>query len=252
MSSLNYICYKMRHTFRFLLLATLTVCAACAEAPKEGIGEESSQDVFTIPYRTAEPDSGRIITAEVWKGVPVEKVFSAPWTDDRRDATEFQCYLSPHYFYFKFQVPDETITLQEPFLKKLDVCNEDRAEIFLSATPGMETYYSMEIDPAGRTLDYVTHYYRQFDYDWAFETLQTETSIEAARYTVAGRLSTAEMQQIGIPTDKFYMGVFRADFDGLEHVVWYSLLRVEREKADFHLPEMLFPVRVEQPRLTQP
>ena len=70
MSSLNYICYKMRHTFRFLSLATLTVCAACAEAPKEGIGEESSQDVFTIPYRTAEPDSGCIITAEVWKGVP--------------------------------------------------------------------------------------------------------------------------------------------------------------------------------------
>ena len=238
----------MRHTLIPCMLAAVTLAACTSKTEKN----DPAQDVFTMAWRTAEPDTGGIITAPVWDKVPVQKAFSAPWTDDRWDATEFQCDLSPHYFYFKFQVPDETITLQEPFVKKLDVCNEDRAEIFLSATPGMETYYSMEIDPAGRALDYVTNYYRQFDYDWGFHTLQIETTIEDARYTVAGRLSTAEMQQLGIALDDFYMGVFRADFDGPEHVVWYSLLRVEREKADFHLPEMLFRVRVEQPELTQP
>ena len=230
------------------MLAVVTL-AACTSQTREG---NPSQEVFTMAWRTAEPDTGSIIQASVWADVPVQKSFSAPWTDDLRDATEFQCYLSPHYFYFKFQVQDETITLHEPFMKKLDVCSEDRAEIFLSATPGMETYYSMEIDPAGRSLDYVTNYYRQFDYEWSFQTLQVETRIEEAKYIVAGRLSTAEMQQLGIPADEFYMGVFRADFDGPEHVVWYSLLRVERQAADFHLPEMLYKVAVEKPKTTQP
>ena len=238
----------MRHlTILFLLAAVMLAC--CTETEKE---IECMNEVFTMTQQTAEPDTGSIITAAVWEKVPVHKTFSAPWTDNKEDETEFQCYLSPHYFYFKFLVPDQTITLQESFLKKLDVCYEDRAEIFISATPGMETYYSMEIDPKGRALDYVTNYYRQFDYDWSFSTLQIETVVEASRYIVAGRLSTAEMIQVGIPLNTFYMGVFRADFDGPKDVVWYSLLRVNREKADFHIPEMLYKVNVEAPKLTAP
>ena len=41
------------------------------------------------------------------------------------------------------------------------------------------------------------------------------------------------------------MGVFRADFDGPEQVVWYSLLKTQRQQADFHIPEMLFKVTVQ-------
>ena len=233
----------------FLSLLVVLVFSSCSRGNGES---ENLNAVFTMARQTAEPDTGFIIAAPVWEKVPVLKSFSAPWTDNRQDETAFQCYLSPHYFYFRFQVPDQTLTMHEPFLKKLDVCDEDRAEIFLSATSGMETYYSMEIDPRGRALDYVTNYYRQFDYDWSFSTLQIETQIEDWGYIVAGRLSTAEMLQLGIPLDGFYMGVFRADFDGPKNVVWYSLLRVEREKADFHIPEMLYRVSVEAPRTTQP
>ena len=236
----------MKQTTLLFLLATIAF-AACTN---ESLESQSAEFVMTC--QTAEPDTGSIISATVWDKVPIQKSFCAPWSGDKQDETKFQCYLSPHYFYFKFQVPDQTITLQEPFLKKLDVCNEDRAEIFLSATPGMETYYCMEIDPAGRALDYVTHYYRQFDYDWSFCSLQIETVVEASKYIVAGRLSTIEMMQLGIPLNGFYMGVFRADFDGPENVVWYSLLRTEREKADFHLPEMLYRVKVEAPMTTEP
>ncbi len=237
---------NMRQTTILFLLATIVFVACTQER------QEVHNAKFIMSRQTAEPDTGSIITAAVWDKVPLQKTFCAPWSDDKQDETEFQCYLSPHYFYFKFQVPDQTITLQEPFLNKLDVCCEDRAEIFLSATPGMETYYCMEIDPAGRALDYVSNYYRQFDYDWSFCTLQIETVVEDSKYIVAGRLSTLEMMQLGIPQNEFYMGVFRADFDGPEKVVWYSLLRTERKKADFHLPEMLYHVIVEAPMTTEP
>jgi len=236
----------MRSIAYLFLLVFITLSACTSEK------EVKSHTVFTMSRQTAEPDTGRIITAPVWERVPQQKVFSAPWSEDKTDETVFQCYLSPHYFYFKFQVPDETITLAEPFRKKLDVCDEDRAEIFLSATPGMETYYCMEIDPEGRALDYVSGYYRQFDYEWSFSTLQIETTIEDTRYIVAGRLSTAEMMQLGLPLDDFYMGVFRADFAGPKDVVWYSLLRVEREQADFHIPEMLYKVEVDKPMTSRP
>lgn len=239
----------MRHSTTLILLAAIAF-SACTAREKEK--EEKPGPVFTMSRQTAEPDTGSIIAAPVWERVPVQKSFCAPWSDNLQDETEFQCYLSPHYFYFRFQVPDQTLTLHEPFEKKLDVCDEDRAEIFLSATPGMETYYSMEIDPKGRALDYVTNYYRQFDYGWCFSSLQIETQVSSTGYIVAGRLSTAEMLQLGIPLDGFYMGVFRADFDGPRDVVWYSLLRVEREQADFHVPEMLYRVEVEAPKTSEP
>ena len=241
----------MRQMFIPLVLATL-MFAACTKVSVQTVNEDLGNEVFTMSWRSAEPDMDGIITASVWDDVPVQTSFSAPWSDDKRDETDFRCYLSPHYLYFRFCVPDQSLTLQEPFLKKLDVGNEDRAEIFLSATPGMETYYSMEIDPAGRVLDYVTHYYRQYDYDWGFHSLQLATKVGEAEYIVAGRLSTAEMLQLGISLDEFYMGVFRADFNGPKNVVWYSLLRVEREKADFHIPEMLYKVVVEKPQTTLP
>lgn len=239
----------MKHSTPLIVLAFI-VLSACT--PREKGGTEPARPIFSMPRQTAEPDTGSIISATVWQRVPAMKSFCAPWTDDLQDETQFQCYLSPHYMYFRFQVPDQTLTLKEPFREKLDVCPEDRAEIFLSATPGMDIYYCMEMDPRGRTLDYVASFYRQYDYEWSFATLQTETQISADGYIVAGRLSTAEMLQLGIPLDVFYMGIFRADFDGPQNVVWYSLLRVEREQADFHIPEMLYRVEVETPRTTAP
>ena len=176
------------------LLTLAVLLSACEKQP--------SQPTFSMQWLTAEPDTGQIINAEVWQQVSLHEGFDAHWSG-KQDETKFQCYLSPHYFYFKFQVPEQTLTLKEPFEKKLDVCNEDRAEIFLSATPDMHTYYCMEMDPKGRALDYVTNYYRKYDYNWAFHSLQMETSILDNSYIVAGRLSTAEMLQLGIPLDEF-------------------------------------------------
>ena len=242
----------MKRTFVLLLLAVM-VLAACMKHEKAGNQNDESkktdslqpQPEITLDYIEYEPDKGAILWSEIWLSVNVHKSFSAPWSDNRQDQTEFQCYLSFSYLYFRFRVPDKTLTLHDPFRRKLDVCDEDRAEIFLSATAGMDTYYCMEIDPKGRVLDYKANYYRQFDYEWSFSTLQTESYIADGCYIVSGRLSTAELQQLGIPIHGFYMGVFRADFDGPKDVVWYSLLRVEREQADFHIPEMLFLVKKE-------
>jgi|GEM_PF-1248489 len=205
------------------------------------LSSQTAKPKFAIEHRKAEPAKGCIISDGVWKKVAVKQTFHAPWSK-LDDDTRFQCYLSDNYFYFKFRVNDSTLTLKRPFGKKLDVAREDRVEIFLSATAGMSVYYCLETDPDGHTLDYKAEYCRKFDYGWSFSTLETETSkaSDLKSHIVAGRLSTAEMKRLGIDTDKFYMGIFRADFDTPRRVVWYSLLPVYRKKADFHRPEMLF------------
>ena len=205
------------------------------------LSPQTTKPQFSIEHRKAEPAKGSIIHDGVWKQVAVSQTFHAPWSK-LEDDTRFQCYLSKNYFYFKFRVNDTTLTLKRPFKKKLDVAREDRVEIFLSATADMSAYYCLETDPDGNTLDYKAGYYRKFDYNWSFATLETETATapDHKSYTVAGRLSTDEMKKLGISTDKFYMGIFRADFDTPRKVVWYSLLPAHRAKADFHLPEMLF------------
>ncbi len=198
---------------------------------------------LTVTRKSEEPAVGNIIRSTVWDNVPVRQTFHAPWSK-LRDDTRFQCYMTDNYFYFKFSVTDSTLALRRPFKKKLDVAEEDRVEIFLSPTANMKTYYCMEMDPDGYTLDYKANYFRKFNYTWNFSTLELETAKDNCGYTVAGRLSVVEMKRLGMPSDGFYIGVFRADFDAHGNVVWYSLSSRYRSKADFHVPEMQFKAAV--------
>ena len=225
----------MKQTALLFLLATIAFAACTNESL------ESQSTEFVMTCQTAEPDTGSIITATVWDKVPIQKSFFAPWSGDKQDETEFQCYLSPHYFYFKFQVPDQTITLQEPFLKKLDVCNEDRAEIFLSATPGMETYYCMEIDPAGRALDYVTHYYRQFDYDW-HSGITASGKPHKGGYRVDVEFPKSFLEELGVLQEdgSVILGLYRAEAVTPDNINWYSLVDPQTPEPDFHVPATLF------------
>ena len=91
----------------------------------------------------------------------------APW-DGLDEGTVFRCFSDQDSFYFLYEVPEQTLTLTEPFLKERDVDPEDRVEIFFSPRLEMDIYYCAEIDPMGRVMDYKAKYYRDFDYDWNF------------------------------------------------------------------------------------
>ncbi len=201
------------------------------------------QTPFEIPLCSSEPDVGYIIDHTVWEEPVAQlKDFHAPW-DGKKDDTFFQCFFSADYFYFRFRVNDTTLTLVPDYKTKMDVGPEDRAEIFLSPTAEMQRYYGAEIDPLGRVLDYTASYFRKFDYGWSFSSLECETRIEQGGYLVGGRWSLDEWRTLGLDPAHFYMGVFRADFDG-PAVTWYSALRRYHKKADFHIPSQLFPARL--------
>ena len=163
----------------------------------------------------------------------------APW-DGLDEGTVFRCFSDQDSFYFLYEVPEQTLTLTEPFLKERDVDPEDRVEIFFSPRLEMDIYYCAEIDPMGRVMDYKAKYYRDFDYDWNFATLEVLPKIEEGRYVVAGKLSKQELRDLGVDLGGFYMGVFRADFRPGEKEIWYSAVPTEDKSPDFHKPEVLF------------
>ncbi len=163
----------------------------------------------------------------------------APW-DGLDEGTIFRCFSDQDSFYFVYEVPEQTLTLTEPFLKERDVDPEDRVEIFFSPRLEMDIYYCAEIDPMGRVMDYKAKYYRDFDYDWNFATLEVLPKIEEGRYVVAGKLSKQELRDLGVDLGGVYMGVFRADFRPGEKEIWYSAVPTEDKSPDFHKPEVLF------------
>ncbi|MBR1872598.1 MAG: hypothetical protein IJ795_05265 [Bacteroidales bacterium] len=164
----------------------------------------------------------------------------APW-DGLDDNTIFRCFTDSDWFYFHYEVEESTLTLTEGFCKERDVDPEDRVEIFFSPREEMDIYYCAEIDPEGRIMDYKAKYYRDFDYEWDFSTMEVVTKISQGRYSVSGKVSKKELSDLEIvPGKPFRMGVFRADFRQDGSCNWYSAVPTEDKSPDFHKPDLLF------------
>lgn len=169
----------------------------------------------------------------------------APW-DGLVDNTRFCCHSTAESFFFSFEVEDSTITVSGTSDSERVVDNEDRVEIFFCPAGGMKKgYHCAEIDPQGRIMDYEVHFYRDFDFGWGFSTMKVDASYTPWGYRVAGSVSRAELEQLGLDLDKgFKLGVFRADFHADSPENWYSLVPEYDGKPDFHKDFVLFNCRM--------
>ncbi len=173
--------------------------------------------------------------------------FNAPW-DGLTDDTEFRLSADGSRISFRYSVIDSTLTIADDFTHERTVDNEDRVEIYFCPDKEMSLYYCLEIDPCGRVMDYSGRYYRQMDYEWGFKTLQTSAELTKDGYIVYGSIERQELEKLGIDlTGGFHMGLFRADFHPDMSVNWYSFVSTDAEEADFHKPDVLFPVRIPEP-----
>lgn len=185
------------------------------------------------------------------QGVPdvgqgyVTRALHAPW-DGLEDNTRFCCHSTADRFFFSFEVEDGTLTLSDSFDTERAVDFEDRVEIFFCPAEGMEKgYHCAEIDALGRVMDYAAEYYRDFDFDWNFSTLEVRSSLTPWGYRVAGSVSRDELRELGLNLENgFRMGVFRADFHDGREVNWYSLVPTDDVKPDFHKNDVLFRCRM--------
>ena len=217
----------------------LPACSGRRDARFDRDGKE-----FLIPFASVSPDVSGLLDSPVWNAVTPSVGFNAPW-DGLTEETVFRCFATDGYFYFRFDVPETTLALADDFKEEMDVAYEDRVELFFSSPGKLGKYVGAEMDPEGRTLDYECKFYRKFDYDWNFSTLDYSHRIYPEGYSVAGRVSREELAGYGVDFDKgFMMGAFRADYRKDKSVNWYSLKKTDDEHADFHQPKVFFNARV--------
>ena len=150
-------------------------------------------------------------------------------------------------FLFRFDVIDSTLALEGDFKTEMDVEYEDRAELFFSHAGDLDTYIGAEMDPAGRVLDYTCEFYRKFDYEWNFKTLDYCHEIRPDGYSIAGSVTLEELSGFGVNMEEdFLMGAFRADYRPDGEVNWYSLKLTDDKHADFHQPKVFFKARADK------
>ena len=170
-------------------------------------------------------------------------MFHAPW-DGLDDETEFSCRCDGERLCFSYDVVDSTMTVFDEFPTERTVDDEDRVEIFFSCDSLMSSYWCAEIDPKARPMDYAVHFGQPFDYEWNFSTLQADARLTVRGYQVEGSVALSELRELGIRTDDFYLGVFRADFHPDGSVNWYSLVSTDDKTPYFHKPNVLFPASI--------
>ncbi len=207
--------------------------------------KRSSLPVLTVIVWLCASCSSNIFTVFPASGI---SGLHAPW-DGLEDETVFHCFTAGSDFFFLYEVSDSTVTYVPDFKGESDVEVEDRVEIFFSPQQSMEKYYCAEIDPLGRVLDYEGRFCRHLDYGWNFRTLDIIGRLTPQGYMVAGKISVAELESIGVDVNGgFYMGVFRADYCQDLSVNWYSAVSSDDESPDFHKPDMLFATKFDKRR----
>ncbi|MGI9551771.1 MAG: sugar-binding protein [Aurantibacter sp.] len=201
---------------------------------------------LSVPFWEKEIKVDGVIDEGAWEQVSLIEKLVSPWDKDGSDKTKFRAFVSTNYFNFCFQVEDNTL-ITVPFEKELSVASEDRIELFFSNDTTLAKYYCIEIDPKGNVLDYSAKYYRDFSENWNFKSKKAATKITDTGYTVEGKISLKELNELGV-SNPFYLVIFRGDFKRpkLDDVTWFSWIIPSSSQPDFHIPSTFGKILLKQ------
>jgi hypothetical protein len=220
--------------YKVALLVLLIAMVACGETvKKEGV---QKKEIETNQNHVKSQSEKLTVDGDLsdWPQTPFLSTLKAPWEDGKSDITFFNCYTLDQHFYFYFNTVDTTLTTF-PFEEELSVIKGDRVELFFSETEDLsKDYYCIEMDPNGKVLDYKATFYRKFEEAWNFKSTELVAVITENGYLVEGKIAWEELRSLGIG-ENFYLGIFKADYNGPEQVTWYSWVVPDSEEPDFHI-----------------
>ena len=169
--------------------------------------------------------------------------FRALWSVGEVPSTKFYALWDGTWLYCKFVVKDDTIFIFDKNKRKTDVAGSDRVEMFFNMNDSMRTYYCLELDADGRTLDYSASYYRKVYYDWNWPKgqLKVKSSRTKDGYIVEYAISIASLKKLELlQQKKLHAGLFRAEYKhspkNMNDVEWISWIKPFSATPDFHIP----------------
>ncbi|WP_372645713.1 carbohydrate-binding family 9-like protein [Ancylomarina sp.] len=180
----------------------------------------------------------------IWDNANVTDDFSFPWEDETPPRTSFRALYDKDYFYFRFDVEDDNVLTYVKDDHKMEVVDSDRVEIFFRQDEKLNPYYCLEMDARGRVLDYVTRYYRDFDYEWQWpgsDSLLVKARENSQGYVVEGKITLSSLMELGLLKDNIlqaglYRGYCMKLPDPEAKLKWISWVNPESTKPDFHIP----------------
>ena len=195
------------------------------------------------PATAPAPRIDGVLEEREWPVESCDAEMSFPWREEAAPATAFSLQADDEALYFAFRVVDEDVVIIEgsPDDEEL-VARGDRVELFFARDGELNEYYSLEIDPRARVLDYQATFYRRFDREWDFPGLEVSARQRPDGYDVEGRLPLSALESMGLalsPDEPLLVGVFRGEFShGATdiHESWISWVRPDAEEPDFHIP----------------
>ena len=227
----------------FLLVLPALVSADGFSA---GTGPEETK-VYNLEYiKDAAVDIDGIDSEAPWKRVQKESGLSFPWKHSPAPATSFRAFYSDEYVFFFFEAVDADLVITSgPGEQSVE--QGDRVELFFSAGSNMDRYFCLEIDPAGKVLDYKASFYRKFDPAWDLGGLITAARLVPGGYEVEAAVPARWFRDSGISSmekgSSFSIGIYRAEFShsasGAPTEEWISWKNPGTVEPDFHVPSSL-------------
>jgi hypothetical protein len=230
----------MRGLLHFLLFLGALGLAGDGRAEPDGC----PRMYVVSPASEAAPRVDGVPEEGEWPADGWESRLSFPWRPEAAPETSFIVRAHGGSLYFAFRVEDHDVVLIDGLAGDESlVARGDRVEVFFARDPDLDDYYSIEIDPRGRVLDYRGRYYRQFDNDWDCPGLEVAARQRPGGYDVEGRLSAPALEAMGItlsPDARILAGVFRGEFSHRQgeapHESWISWVEPQVPEPDFHVP----------------
>jgi hypothetical protein len=181
----------------------------------------------------------------VWQHAESLVDFSYPWESGPAPLTSFKSVHGDRWIYFLFEVEDRQVHVDGVTNNKLEVIDSSRVEIFFRQNERLSPYYCLELDAAGRVLDYCGNFHRQFDFSWVWPTdsLVVKARRHPEGYTVEAAVSKDSLRALGLlsaTTPNLQAGLFRAECTrtvaARDHMRWISWIQPDSATPDFHIP----------------
>lgn len=204
---------QLRTSLLVASLASLTACrpepgGSPPDLPEVGIPRCDSRVAIDGKLDETCYHHEALVARFVVAGAPGE---SAP-------ATRAWLFWDEDRLLFAFDCEDAHIAARAPSEVEKDVDPQDRVEIFLWSGRPEDAYHCLELAPLGAAHDYEARFYRRFDDSWAPAGLRWAAAPTERGYSVEGVVPREAMEGMGFKLragERWRLGLFRADFDGL-------------------------------------
>lgn len=196
--------------------------------------------VKRIPNQTPESKGA---LKELWDEASSMKHFLSPWVNLGESPTVFKALYDDAQLYFRFEVTDCHVYINEELQGRLAIDNSDRVELFFRTSKELNPYYCLEIDSRARCQDFMGKPGKQLDFNWNWPAdgivLSSEMTEEG--FIVEGALKLNTLRKLGlIQNGRIETGVYRARYhkqaDNSWEPEWICWVDPKTEQPDFHNP----------------